>query len=620
MSSDRAWWADTPAHVPQVVCEEVMRSRQYLEIHDGIRLAANVYRPALADTEQIPALVSFTPYVREMEFRLPGAEWLLKRAGLLGTDWGVAFARLGYAFLHVEIQGAGASYGTKTSIFADQVARDGADVLDWIVAQPWSNGRVGSTGISALGLTGMMLAAGKHPALKAIAPRFTTFDIFASVHPGGLLQNRFLDDIGLRLRAMDAGELHKGFEKPLMRALMWLLVRGIRGVDADPDRRMLAEALAQHEANEAFDLDIVSLYHRDDRFAHSARPATIDDQSPSGYLADINASGVAVYAYDGWYDGAFQRDLIHLYVNSESPGKRLTLGPWAHGGAFFCGPSVGKRKQRSEFDQAAELVRFFDPHLRDVDSGSVGEPPVHYFTMVENRWKAASSWPPPGATTSRLHLAGDRRLALSAGPSPDTDTYLVDRTASTGVWSRHGKHLAGGIGPAYYADRADADRKLLCYDSEPLVEDTEVTGHPIVTLSLSCDTTDAALLVYLEDVAPDGTVQHVSEGDLRLSFRKVGTDPPYRNLGIWRTGSSTDAAPVVPGEVMEIVLDLLPVSWLFVAGHRIRLALSGADADNFVTVPPAGPPPTFSVHRGPNRPCFIDLPVVDRRGGEHGGS
>jgi putative CocE/NonD family hydrolase len=190
--------------------------------------------------------------------------------------------------------------------------------------------------------------------------------------------------------------------------------------------------------------------------------------------------------------------------------------------------------------------------------------------------------------------------------------YRVDRTATTGEWSRHGKHLSGGFGPARYPDRAIADHKLLCFTSTPLTEDVEVTGHPLLSLSMSCDREDAALLVYLEDVGPDGEVLPVTEADLRLSQRKESNDPPYRHLGVWRTGAAADVEPVVPGEVMTLRLDLLPTSWLFRKGHAIRLAIAGADKDNFVMVPEDGPAPRFTVHCGEAQPSSLDLPVMPR--------
>jgi putative CocE/NonD family hydrolase len=593
-----------------------VRESRYLTMRDRTRLAVDLHRPAAVPAdERLPTIVTFTPYFRGMEYRIPGLEAAMRRANLADIDWGDEFARLGFAHLLVEIRGAGASFGTKTSIFSDVVAEDGADVLDWIVEQPWSNGAVGATGISALGLTSVFLAAGKHPALKAIAPRFTVFDIFCDIHPGGLLQQRFLADIGARLRAMDANRLHETFESPPARRAMQVLVKGVRGVDDDRDGSQLAAAVAEHEANEAFDLDIAEVRYRDDRLPHASVDATLDTQSPFTLAADVISSGVPVYAMGGWLDAAFQRAMIHLFCNVPNHGSRLTIGPWAHGGRFDSSPLVASGRRRpTDFDQAGELARFFDLHLRGVDRGMSAEAPVHYFTMGEEHWKEAWDWPPAGATPRRYHLSSGGRLTEAPSVSPAVDAYRVDRTATTGVWSRYGKHLAGAMGPARYPDRVEADRKLRCYTSEPLGTGIEVTGHPVVTLSLACDRDDASLFVYLEDVAPDGVVRVVTDASLRLANRREGSTPPYMYLGTWRTGARADCEPVTPGEIMEVRLDLLPTSWRFEAGHAVRLAIAGADADSFPCVPDDGPPPTFSIHRGSAHAAHVDLPVMPSPG------
>lgn len=611
--TDAAWWAGSPTRTPPVVATGSDRESRYLTTRDGTRLAADLHLPReRPPDERLPTIVTFSTYLRGMEFRVPGTEAAMRRADLLDPDWGDAFARLGFAHLLVEIRGAGASFGTKRSVFVDDLVRDGNDVLDWVVDQPWSNGAVGATGISALGLTSMFLATGKHPALKAIAPRFTVFDVFGDVHAGGLLQQRFLTDVGAVIRAMDQNRLHDTVEHPVARQAMRLLVKGIRGVDEDRDGARLAAAVAEHEHNEGFDREIAAVRRRDDPLPHTTDAATLDTQSPFNLAAELVASGVAVHAMGGWMDGAFARAMIHLHRNVPNPGSRLTIGPWAHGGRFYSSPVLGRRRRRTAFAQASELARFFDLHLRDVDRGLADEAPVHYFTMGEERWKEAPGWPPPGLVTRALHLAGAGRLVDVAPEQPDVDRYVVEREATTGIWSRYGKHLAGKMGPARYGNRAKADRRLRCYTSAPLDTDLEVTGHPFVTLTLACDREDAALFVYLEDVAPDGHVRMITDSCLRLSHRATGGEPPYEHLGVWRTGADADIEPVTPGAVMELTLDLLPTSWLFSAGHAIRLAIAGADVDNFLTVPEEGPAPTFAIHHGGEHVARLDLPVMPR--------
>src|SRR4029077_9104858 len=116
-----------------------------------------------------------------------------------------------------------------------------------------------------------------------------------------------------------------------------------------------------------------------------------------------------------------------------TPGSRLILGPWNHGGGWNVdqlGPAA-----KSAFDHNGELLRFFDRHLKGSDSGIDAEPPVHYFTMGEGRWKSADAWPPP-ALRRVYHLSPDRRLVLDPPTTEGgVDEYRVDQSVGSGELS-----------------------------------------------------------------------------------------------------------------------------------------------------------------------------------------
>jgi hypothetical protein len=229
--------------------------------------------------------------------------------------------------------------------------------------------------------------------------------------------------------------------------------------------------------------------------------------------------------------------------------------------------------------------------------------------MVEGRWKAASSWPPP-AEPVRYHLAQEGSLGTEP-PREGTasDRYLVDYTHGTGGESRWNSLMGW---PANYPDRAEADRKLLVYDSPPLERDLEVTGHPVATLYVASTADDGVFIAYLEDVGQDGSVTYVTEGVLRGIHRKLGEQkPPYPMVVPYHSFERKDGRPMVPGEVAELVFDLLPTSYLFERGHRVRVALAGADRDHFALIPPQAPP-TWTLFRDAAHPSHVTLPVVSR--------
>ena len=117
----------------------------------------------------------------------------------------------------------------------------------------------------------------------------------------------------------------------------------------------------------------------------------------------------------------------------------------------------------------------------------------------------------------------------------------------------------------------------------------------------------------LEDVAPDGRVTYVTEGQLRGVMRRVTDEPQlYKKPGPHRTELRTDAMPLVPGEVAEITFELWATSVLIKQGHRIRVAVSGADKDTFLRYPISGETPTLTIERNRHHTSRIQLPMKPR--------
>jgi putative CocE/NonD family hydrolase len=150
------------------------------------------------------------------------------------------------------------------------------------------------------------------------------------------------------------------------------------------------------------------------------------------------------------------------------------------------------------------------------------------------------------------------------------------------------------------------------YDTPPLETNLEITGHPVVHLFVRSNATDGQFYVYLEAVLPDGRVKCVTDGQLRTIHRKISeSPPPYTMFGPYHTFERKDALPLVPGEVAEIAFDLLPISVLFEAGWRIRLAIAGADRDVFAPIPGCEAP-EITVERNSRHASFINLPIIPR--------
>jgi hypothetical protein len=618
--SDAAWYA---AECSQAAHGGVRHSSHYLIMRDGVRIAVNVCLPAdIADVGRLPTIVHQTRYYRAMELRRPMRTLFGGRPFQHippNARCRRRFLANGYAWVDVDVRGSGASYGNRVCEWSPDEIRDGAEIVDWIVRQPWSSGIVGAMGTSYNGAAAEFMLVNQHPAVRAIAPRFALFDAYPDIaFPGGIHASWFTRTWGRYNDALDRNA-------PEEVAGRWvkLLMTGVQPVQDDHDRSLLAGAIASHRENYDVHEQASSLAFRDDvapsdpyhhELAIPLEPVgtPIDEAgsinlfSPHNYWHDIEASGAAVYSYSGWFDGAYGHSAIKRFLTVPNSGSRLILGPWNHGGGWHIEPL--RRHARSAFDHDGELLRFFDHHLKKMDTGIVEEPRVHYFTMGEGRWKAADSWPPP-ADTVRIYFAADRELTADP-PEADTgaDEYVVDQSAGTGEHSRW--HTQVAIGAAVrYPDRSAQDAKLLTYTSAALNHPLEVTGHPVVTLFVTSTASDGTVFVYLEDVDARGHVAYVTEGQLRVVNRRLDdASCPYRQPVPYRTFKRSDAQPLLPGEVAELTFDLLPTSYLFRPEHRLRIAIGGSDASHFAVLP--GGPPTLAVHRNRLHASHIALPVV----------
>jgi putative CocE/NonD family hydrolase len=517
----------------------------------------------------------------------------------------------GYALVLVDARGSGASFGYRPYELLEDEVRDYGEIVDWIVAQPWSNGRVGAYGVSYAGNTAEMVAVNQHPAVKAVAPLFNDFDNFGHlVFPGGVLTVGFLKDWSDWVGGKDRNDLC-GLEEVANGECDELLreVTGVKPVDEDRDRSLLAAAVREHARNTVPYEAALDYEFRDDPLGPFGERNVGFRRSPAGHLPAIEASGVAMFVRVGWQDAATVNGAIGRYVTIDNP-QQVYIGPWDHGGWNNADPfaPVDTPVDPAPPEQFAAMIDFFDTFLTEEGSGQL-ESSITYYTLGGDSWSTTLTWPPAGFTNQSWYFAPDGLLSTTA-PTLDagSDAYTVDFDATTGTHNRW--YTNGGAGDVIYADRRDEDRRLLTFTSEPLERAVEITGHPLVTLFVRSTHDDGAFIVYLEDVSPDGRVTYITEGQLRAVMRKTtGEAPLYRKIGPHRTERRADALPLVPGEVGEITFDLWATSVLVKQGHRIRVAIAGADKDTFLRYPRDGGVPTLTVERNSQHLSRVELPV-----------
>ena len=567
----------------------------YAEMPDGCRLALDVYLPPAA-AAPVPAILILTPYYRRFALT-PGAP-ATTEACPGAARWRDLFVPRGYALVVVDVRGTGASFGTRDSFRSPREREDYRCIADWVVAQPWSNGKIGATGISYVGAACDFLASFGHPAVRAIAPLSAVWDTYTDhYYPGGLLLNRLAQSYDALMVALDHDR------RDLLAQFAYFSDPHLAGpapVNADLEGRDRDAAVRQHIANFRMPAFISEFGFHDDSLPYDSAftPASF---SPRHYAHGI-VPDVAVLSASGWLDGAgYQNGAIARFLTLPNRRKHLLLGPWDHGARINVSP--WRQSETPQFSLDGELLRFFDEYLLGLETGLAREAPVHYFSLHDERWREAAQWP-PAETSHRLYLGENQSLAAQLGTA-GVDRYQVDFGFGTGTGTRY-ERLAAHDARKYYPDWQRREAELLCYRSAPLDTPAELAGHAVVTLMIAASEPDAALHLYLSEEEADGSVRHVTEGVLRALHRKLSPPPAdYRATWPYRSHDRADATPLVPGSAEPIVIPLLPVAWRFEKGSRIRLALSGADIDHYGQVP-HGRPPVLSVHRGAS---FLDLPL-----------
>lgn len=582
--------------------EGVTTQSLHIPMRDGVKIAIDLMLPEnLPADAKIPAIIKSTCYWRVMEFR-PPMSWF-KGPG----EFEKFVTSHGYALIYVDARGTGASFGTRPHPYSRDEVMDGSDIVDWIVKQPWSNGNVGAIGISYSGTTAEFFAVPNNPAVKAVIPRFADNDVYDDIaFPGGIPHEWILKNWGLYTHYLDMNAIPG--EAGLMARL---LIRGVKPVDADRNRKLLKEAIKEHAQNADLYKLAKAITYRDDPGDEAG--TTIDDFSPHNYRKEIERSGTAIYSWGSWLDAGQGKAVIRRFLNYSNP-QRAVIGPWDHGAdqhaSSYLPPDTPT--DPSMENQWLDCLRFFDHYLKGIDNDIMAEKVLIYYTLGEEKWKSTTVWPPTGSAMQRWYMATDNMLSPTppSGES-DSDTYTVDFEATTGTLNRW--HTQMGGNDVIYPDRAEEDRRLLTYTSEPLTEDMQITGHPVVTLYLASTHTDGNIFVYLEDVDETGKVTYVIEGQLRALHRNVSDEPPPFAVPVpYHSFKRKDGMPLTPGEIAEISFGLHPVSVLIKKGHRIRVAIAGHDKDTFARIPEEGIP-TITVARNATHASHIDLPVIKNK-------
>lgn len=559
-----------------------VNSSQYVTARDGTRIALEVWLPKrLTAAERIPALMKGTPYWRGPE----------REVSILNAR--------GYAVVGVDARGTGASFGSVKIMFSDAEISDYGIVADWIVRQPWSNGNVGAYGFSYRGITAANIASLPNREIKAVAPLFDLTDLYLLAYPGGALDSYLIGAWSKQIRYLNAGKLPCEGDSACER-----MNHGPKPVDFDADRKLLAEALAEHAANYDVYACVRAAPARDDRICTSGQ--SLSDVSLLARKEKIEARRLPMFVLTGWLDESSPAQALFRFRTFSNP-QQLVIGPFTHGGFQSDDPFSAEGPLDMTYEKQTQLMAdFFDRYLKGSADGQ-SEKTIQYYVNGAGIWRTSTTWPPAATTMRRWYLGTSNALSTSEPPnSKGVDRYRVDFSASTGALSGYRGQV--DLSKTDYGDRASADSRLLVYTSAPLKEDVEITGDPIAHVRLASSATDGLVIVYLEDVAPDHRVTYITQGLLRLAFRKVAAsnDRAY-SADPLHTYRRADLRPMIPGTFENILIGLSPIAALVHKEHRLRIAIAGADNGNLERLPVEGDV-SLAIKRGAD--SYVEVPQL----------
>ena len=593
-------------------------------MRDGVELVADVYLPTDPTggplEHPVPTIVERTPYDRQ-------------RTDLYLT--GCFFAARGYGYVLQDCRGRYHSGGDFSFQMNALEHLDGYDTVEWIAAQDWSDGHVGTTGISFTGANQQALATEQPPHLTTQVILDAGFNYWAqSIRCGGA----FSEGVHLPYAIWMALSGHEAQANPDVRAT---LADALENIEHWLERRPLkrgSSPLAAAPTYEAWYFELAE---------HGDYDGTWRDALPSLEEHVSSYPDIPVCLASGWF-GHHAAGNFAKYAALSAQNKamvKLVVGPWLHTFDYMRQTSAGEidlglaaARNLNDF-----RLRWFDHWLKGLDAGIESEAPIDYFVMGGGdgrrlrdgklrhggHWRSTEVWPPAGTSTSRLYLHG--KGSLEAEPSSESEsstTYTFDPrdpvpTIGGAVQPPLGEErtimYAGGYDqrgrPELPLCRDElplaARPDVLVFRTPPLEEDLEVTGALSCRLWVSSSAPDTDFTVKLVDEYP-------ASADYPAGFALNLCDTIVRMR--YRNGRTT-AELAAPGEICEIDLEVPPVSNLFSAGHSIRFDISSSNAPRFdvnnntggeLGAPIGGLTARNTLYHDRQRPSFLELSIGTR--------
>ena len=548
-----------------------MRLDVGVPMRDGVTLSADIYLPDAAGS--FPTVLIRTPYGNN---------------AAPSIETGRRLANVGYACVIQDVRGRWDSDGDYYPIVNE--AEDGYDTQEWVGAQPWCNGRIGTSGGSYLGIVQWASAPMRSRFLTCMTPRVICGNFHDGlVYPGGALQ--------------------------LSTAAMWGMMTNAR-TNQSIEYHNWTEALRVLPLTDIDERAGRNLDFLKDWISHPSYDRSWEEVDFEKEWGEVAAPALIM---GGWYDLFIRGSLASfsaLRLNGRTPEarqSRLIIGPWAH--------SLSQSTRTGDVDFGAGSMvdldllelRWLDHWLKGSGDGVVEEPPVRLFIMGINQWRNEHEWPLARTEWQKWHLhshgnaatpLGDGALSVEAPGDEQPDRYVYDPQYPVPTMGGNlccSPHIVPW-GP-YDQRPVEMRPDVLCYTSEPLGTDTEVTGPVRVVLYASTDAPDTDWTAKLVDVSPTGYAMNLCDGIVRARYRDSRSDPTL----------------LEPGAIYRYEIDLGPTGNVFRAGHSIRVEISSSNFPHYDRNPNTGHEfgvdaetrqARQTVHHTAAHPSHIVLPVI----------
>jgi len=524
-----------------------------IPVRDGTELEGWITKPSNLKSK-VPTILTLTQYDID--------------GGRHGDSAGY-YASRGYAFVQAYVRGRGRSGGVKSDNLGAQVGRDGYDLVEWIAAQPWSDGRIVMFGGSFVGMTQWQTASQLPPHLAAIAP-------YVPIYPGwdipntngipqaftalvvGYVSGRSLNTGFFRNEDYWSGKMLEQYAtyRPFgeLDHAIGLAADDWWMLDAQGNKKSMFDVWLDHIGDAPFNL--------------AAEPKA----------ANYEQMNFPVLTVTGFYDDD-QPGALHYYRNyaAHAPATaaaqlHLVIGPWDHAGAqepvkMIEGVAI---PQSAIIDMQKLHADWYDfvlgrgpvPHLlRDR---------VAYYMLGADEWRYAKSLE-AASSGKELPLF----LADSSGTPQD-----VFHSGQLGLQARadppanivSDPHELPELAVAKYASNEDLtsqfrafQKRAITFHSDPFSQDTEIAGHIRLTLTCQADTPDFDLWAQVLMVLPDGSTVRLGEDIRRARFRS----------------SQFKEELVKPGQVVQIPFEFKWLARRIPAGARLRLTIAPLNSPNY---------------------------------------